>query len=45
MKKNKIEQFMHDYEKVHPNKIIEWWYVLGLIKSVNENKKWCLEQV
>lgn len=43
MKKNKIKQFMHDYETVHSNEIIEWWYALGFLKSVNDNKKWCFK--
>jgi hypothetical protein len=44
MKESNKKQFILDYETVHPNEVIEWWYALGFLKSVKGNKKWCFRE-
>jgi hypothetical protein len=41
MKENNKNKFIRDFDKLHPSELVEWWYALGFLNSINDDKKWC----
>jgi hypothetical protein len=44
MKENNKNRFIRDFDKLHPNEIVEWWYALGFLNSVKGNKNFCFRE-
>lgn len=43
--KNLVSNWSAEYEKEHPDSVIEWWCAEAFFKTIEDNKKWVLKAV